>query len=196
MIPATDIDIDTADRKRILELFDHTTAVIDRNGKKLKHNTGVYFHKMPKDPFTGMATIDHKIAEDKGFFKIDILNLGLYKDVKDNEHLTQLMEREPLWELLEHKDFVDQLFHLNGHSELLKQLKPTSVEHLAATLAIIRPAKRYLANESWATIMKEVWTKPTDGEYYFKKAHAIAYAISCVVHMNIICEQANELASA
>ena len=191
MIPATDIDIDTADRKRILELFDHTTAVINRKGKILKHNTGVYFHKMPKDPFTGMATIDHKIAEDKGFFKIDILNLGLYKDVKDNEHLTKLMEKEPLWELLDHKDFVDQLFHLNGHSELLKQLKPTSVEHLAATLAIIRPAKRHLQDKGWQTIMKEVWVKPIrdNKAYYFKKAHAVSYAVAVVVHMNLICEQ-------
>ncbi len=188
MIPATDIDIDTADRKRILELFDHTTAVINRKGKILKHNTGVYFHKMPKDPFTGMATIDHKIAEDKGFFKIDILNLGLYKDVKDNEHLTKLMEKEPLWELLDHKDFVDQLFHLNGHSELLKQLKPTSVEHLAATLAIIRPAKRHLQSQNWQTIMKDVWTKPEDDSYYFKKSHAIAYAHAVVVQMNLLCE--------
>ena len=188
MIPATDIDIDTADRKRKLELFDHTTAVIERDGKKLKHNTGVYFHKMPKDPFTGLSTIDHKIAEDKGFFKIDILNLGLYKDVKDNEHLTQLMEREPLWELLEHKDFVDQLFHLNGHSELLKQLKPQSVEQLAATLAIIRPAKRHLQNQKWQTIMNEVWIKPEDDSYYFKKSHAIAYAHAVVVQMNLLCE--------
>ena len=30
MIPATDIDIDTADRKRILELFKHTPAMIER----------------------------------------------------------------------------------------------------------------------------------------------------------------------
>ena len=38
MIPATDIDIDTADRKRILELFKHTPAMIERGNKKLKHN--------------------------------------------------------------------------------------------------------------------------------------------------------------
>ena len=36
--------------------------------------------------------------------------------------------------------------------------------------------------------MKEVWIKPTDGSYYFKKAHAFAYAVSVVVHMNLICE--------
>jgi DNA polymerase III alpha subunit len=73
----------------------------------------------------------------------------------------------------------------------LKQLKPTSVEQLAATLAIIRPAKRHLADKDWQTIMKEVWIKPTNGEYYFKKAHAVSYAIACVVHMNLICEDLN-----
>ena len=98
------------------------------------------------------------------------------------------MRKEPLWELLEHEDFVDKVFHLSGHGKLLTQLKPTSVEQLAATLAIIRPAKRYLASENWTTIMKEVWIKPTDGEYYFKKAHAVSYAMACVVHMNLICE--------
>jgi hypothetical protein len=59
---------------------------------------------------------------------------------------------------------------------------------LAATLAIIRPAKRHLANQSWETIMKEVWIKPTTDEYFFKKAHAYAYAMSVIVHMNLICE--------
>ena len=36
--------------------------------------------------------------------------------------------------------------------------------------------------------MEQVWIKPSDGEYYFKKAHAIAYAVSVVVHMNLLCE--------
>jgi hypothetical protein len=62
---------------------------------------------------------------------------------------------------------------------------------LAATLAIIRPAKRHLADKSWEEIEKEVWLKPTNNEYYFKKAHAFAYAMSVVVHMNLICEEFN-----
>jgi hypothetical protein len=37
--------------------------------------------------------------------------------------------------------------------------------------------------------MKEVWTKPSDGSYYFKKAHAVAYAHAVVVQINLICEQ-------
>ena len=41
----------------------------------------------------------------------------------------------------------------------------------------------------WATVMNEVWTKPEGDEYYFKKAHAIAYAAAVVVQMNLICER-------
>ena len=53
-------------------------------------------------------------------------------------------------------------------------------------LAIIRPAKRYLLNADWETITKEVWTKPNDGSYFFKKSHAVAYAQAIVVQMNIL----------
>mgnify|MGYP000742308072 CR=1 FL=1 len=64
-----------------------------------------------------------------------------------------------------------------------------AVIELAEVLAIIRPAKRPLLNESKEKIKKEVWVKPTDGSYYFKKAHAVSYAMACVVHMNLLCEQ-------
>ena len=180
-----DIDIDFADRDIILSQLNHRVAKLD-TGKK--HNTGVYVTECPHNPVDNLCTIDYKTAEDRGYFKLDFLNVSIYKNVKDETHLISLMNKEPLWELLEHKDFVDQVFHVSGHSDLLKQLKPTSVEQLAATLAVIRPAKRHLANENWTTIMKEVWVKPKDGEYYFKKAHAVSYAMACVVHMNLICE--------
>ena len=180
-----DIDIDFADREQILSMIDHRVAKLDTNKK---HNTGIYVTEIPHNPVDNLSTINYKDAEDRGYFKLDFLNVSIYKDIKDETHLQTLMERKPIWELLEHKDFVDQVFHLSGHDRLLKQLKPTSVEQLAATLAIIRPAKRNLANQSWQTIMKEVWIKPTNGEYFFKKAHAFAYAVSVVVHMNLICE--------
>jgi hypothetical protein len=66
---------------------------------------------------------------------------------------------------------------------------------LAAVLAMIRPAKRYLIGKDWTTIMTEVWTKPENDEYYFKKAHAIAYAAAIVVQMNLICENLTNLAN-
>ena len=182
-----DIDIDFADRNIILNKIQHRVAKLDTDKK---HNTGVYTTEIPHNPVDNLATVDYKTAEDRGYFKLDFLNVSIYKDIKDEAHLTELMGKEPLWELLEHEDFSEKVFHLNGHSALLKQLKPNSVLKLAATLAIIRPAKRHLANESWETIMKEVWIKPEEG-YYFKKAHAVSYATACVVHMNLLCEQLN-----
>jgi len=180
-----DIDIDFANRDVLLNQLKHRVA---RMNDEKKHNSGVYVTECPHNPVDNISTIDYKTAEDRGYFKLDFLNVSIYSNVRNEEHLTQLMEKEPLWQLLEHKDFSDQVFHLNGHSALLQQLKPTSVEQLAATLAIIRPAKRHLANETWQTIFEEVWKKPEDNSYYFKKAHAVAYALSCVVHINLICE--------
>jgi len=180
-----DIDIDFADRTIVLAQIKHRVAKLN-TGKK--HNTGVYTTEIPHNPIDNLATVEHKAADERGYFKLDFLNVSIYKDVRDNEHLTQLMEREPLWQLLEHADFSDKVFHLNGHSELLKQLKPSSVIQLAATLAIIRPAKKHLAGSSWNSILQEVWIKPEEG-YYFKKAHAVSYATACVVHMNLLCEQ-------
>jgi len=181
-----DIDIDFADRDIILSQLKHRVAKLN-TGKK--HNTGVYTTEIPHNPVDNLSTIEHKTADERGYFKLDFLNVSIYKDVKDEAHLQELMERKPIWQLLEHKDFVDKVFHLSGHSNLLKQLKPTSVQQLAATLAIIRPAKRHLANQSWEKILKEVWVKPTSNEYFFKKAHAFAYAMSVIVHMNLICEE-------
>ena len=179
-----DIDIDFADRDIILSQLKHRVAKLN-TGKK--HNTGVYATEIPHNPIDNLATVEHKTADARGYFKLDFLNVSIYKDVRDEAHLTELMNTQPMWELLEHQDFSDKVFHLNGHNDLLKKLKPTSVKELAATLAIIRPAKRYLSDNDWNTIHSEVWIKPEEG-YYFKKAHAVSYAMACVVHMNLICE--------
>jgi DNA polymerase III alpha subunit len=67
-------------------------------------------------------------------------------------------------------------------------MKPKTIEQLAAVLAMIRPAKRYLIGQDWNKVLDEVWVKPAGDEYYFKKAHAVAYAHVIVVQMNLICE--------
>jgi len=181
-----DIDIDFADRNDILNKIKHRVAKLD-TGKK--HNTGIYVTEVPHNPVDNLATIDYKDAEERGYFKLDFLNVNIYKNVKDEEHLQQLMEKEPLWDLLTHKEFSDQLFHVAGHNTLLKEMKPKSLEQLAACLAMIRPAKRNLVGQPWDTVMKEVWTKPEGDEYFFKKSHATAYAVGVVVHMNLLCEK-------
>jgi DNA polymerase III alpha subunit len=184
-----DIDIDFPNRAQALEKFKHVVAAIEDNGTFKKHNTGIYCTSVPYNPITGLSTIAYKEAEDRGYFKLDFLNVSVYEKVKDKAHLKQLMETEPLWDLLEQDDFSNLLFHINGHGSILRQMKPTSILQLAAVLAMIRPAKRYLIGKDWDSVMTEVWTKPENDEYYFKKAHAIAYAHVIVVQMNLICEE-------
>lgn len=184
-----DIDIDFTDRDQVLKLFDHVAASRSEDGQIVKHNTGIYLHEVPIDPLTGLCELDYESAESAKFFKIDFLNASVYKGVKDENHLTQLMNQEPLWDLLEQDDFSSLLFHVNGHGDILRRMKPKSVDQLAAVLAMIRPAKRYLIGHSWEKVMLEVWQKPDGGEYFFKKSHATAYAVAIVVQMNLICEQ-------
>lgn len=183
-----DIDIDFADRAKALAHVKHIVAARTADEKLIPHNTGVYFQPIPHDSSTNLSTMDYKEAESRGYFKIDFLNVKLYEDVRSKEHLLKLMNTEPLWDLLEQDDFTNLLFHVNGHGTILRKMKPRSMEQLAAVLAIIRPAKRHLIGQDWKTVMNEVWTNPTNNEYYFKKAHAIAYAHAIVVQMNLICE--------
>ena len=181
-----DVDIDFIDRDEVLKLFKHTPASIIKEDKIEKHKTGVYFHNIPKEPVTGYSSIDYKKAEERGYFKIDCLNVSIYKDVKNEQELVELMIQEPDWKMLNEQCFVDELFHLNGHFSIVSKLQPKNIEQLAAVLGIIRPAKRSLMHKNWNDIMQEVWVKPTDGSYFFKKSHAVAYAQAIVVQMNLI----------
>jgi len=184
-----DIDIDFLDREQALALFKHVRASRIDDDKLVKHNTGVYLHEVPVNALENLCAMPYEVAEEQGYFKIDFLNVGIYKGVRDEAHLIELMNKEPLWDLLEQDDFTQLLFHVNGHGSILRQSKPKSIEELAAVLAMIRPAKRYLIGKDWTTIMTEVWTKPENDEYFFKKSHATAYAVAIVVQMNLICEQ-------
>lgn len=185
----TDVDIDVFNRDILLENLKYVAARIKREDGYVKHNTGVYFQRIPYDPLTNIATIDHKAANDIGYMKIDFLNNSVYKGVRDEDHLNSLIEVTPQWELLEHADIVAQLTHIGDYSDLVGRLKPISIPQLAMILAIIRPAKAHLRSKSWAEIEKEVWIKPKEG-YYFKKSHAHAFALSIVVQLNLMVEQA------
>jgi hypothetical protein len=69
-----DIDIDFADRDIILSQLTHRVALLD-SGKK--HNTGVYVTEIPHNPVDNISTIEHKTAEDRGYFKLDFLNVSI-----------------------------------------------------------------------------------------------------------------------
>jgi len=185
-----DIDIDFPDRTKILDVLEYRTAMRKQKNQSLKHNTGIYVQDIPHDPFTNLATLDYETAEERGYQKIDFLNVSIYEGVRDEKHLLELLSNEPIWDLLEHNDIVEKLFHISDHFDIVNKLKPKSIQQLAAVLAIIRPAKRYLADKDWKRIMTEVWQKPEDDRYFFKKSHAIAYAAAIVIQLNLICELA------
>jgi hypothetical protein len=106
-----DIDIDFADRTKVLDVIEHVPAAIKENGTFKKHNTGVYCHAIPYNPLTSTANIDYKEAEQRGYFKIDFLNVGVYGDIRNEAQIDHLLSVEPLWDLLYEKDVCDQLFH-------------------------------------------------------------------------------------
>ena len=181
-----DVDIDFFDRDGTLKLFKHAPASIIKDDKIEKHKTGVYFHAVPTHPVTGNSTLDYKKAEDRGYFKIDCLNVNIYKNIKSEQELVELMIEEPDWNMLKDPKIVENLFHLNSHFNIVSKLEPKNIEQLAAVLAIIRPAKRHLMYKEWKDILTDVWVKPTDGSYFFKKSHAVAYAHAIVVQMNLV----------
>jgi len=174
-----------------LRLLTHTPASILRDDKLVPHNTGIYVTDIPQDPFTGLASIDYEAAEDRGYMKLDLLNVSLYTQIKNEQHLQELMTAEPLWDLLYEPEFCGQLIHINNHYKTLIQMPEavTTIARMAMFLAVIRPAKRHLIGLPWAEVAKTVWEKPADGDYYFKKSHAVAYAHLVVVNMNLICER-------
>jgi hypothetical protein len=182
----SDIDIDFADRQQVLDRLNVTPASIIRDDKLVKHNTGVYATDIPVDPFLGLASLDYQAAEDRGYMKLDLLNVHVYKQVKNEEHLIKLMQ-EPDWTKLYDSSICAQLIHINNHYDtLLKMPEPVnSIPRLAMFLAVIRPAKRHLIGRTWKEVAETVWDK-VEGEYSFKKAHAIAYAQLVVVNLNLI----------
>ena len=181
-----DVDIDFADRQHALKLFKHIPASIIKDEAIEKHKSGVYFHEAPIDPINQSCSFDYKRAEERGYFKIDLLIVNLYEGIKSEQELVELMLTEPDWDMLKDKGVVDQLFHINGHFDIVSKLEPKTIEQLAAVLAIIRPAKRGLMYKDWQEILRDVWIKPADNSYYFKKSHAVAYAQAIVVQMNLV----------
>ena len=188
----SDVDIDFADRSEMLLHIKHTSAAM-RNVKPIrKHATGVYVTPIPYDPVNDFASIDYSVAEKRGYFKLDLLNVHVYENVRDEQHLIELM-REPDWSKLKDKSFVEKLIHLNNQYYNLEKMPEAidSIPRLAMFLAVIRPGKKHLIGLPWREVAKTVWDKGTDG-YIFKRSHSCAYAQLVVVHMNLLRETLNE----
>jgi hypothetical protein len=191
----SDIDIDCGDRADILALLKHIPAGRVQDGVMKRHATGVHITNIPVDPLTGASTIEHKEAVDRGYIKLDLLNVNLYKMVRDEAHLVHLMS-EPDWTLLKDREFVSKMIHIHGHYDTIQAMpEPVdTIPRLAMLLAIIRPAKRHLIGKSWREVAETVWKNDGDG-YTFKKAHSIAYAQLVVLNMNLCVEEPTSFAS-
>jgi hypothetical protein len=179
-------------REKALELLKTTPASILRDGKLIRHNTGVYPTDIPVDPFTGQASIDYEAAEKRGYTKLDFLNVSLYTQIKSEAHLQELISQEPEWDRLYDPEFCGKLIHIGNHYKTLIQMPEAvnSIPRLAMFLAIIRPAKRHLIGEKWADVAKTIWDKTEEG-YQFKKSHAVAYAHLVSVNMNLLTNLTN-----
>jgi len=182
----SDIDIDFGNRDSILERIQHIPASMRNVTPIRKHATGIYVTDIPYDSMNDMANIDYTTAEERGYIKLDLLNVFVYSAIKDEQHLIEMM-REPNWVKLYDKNFVEQLIHLSNHySSIQKMPEPiNSIPRLAMFLALLRPGKKHLIGETWRDVSNTVWDKGNDG-YSFKKSHAIAYAQLVVVHMNLL----------
>jgi hypothetical protein len=189
----SDIDIDFGDRTQALKLLNHTQASILRDGVLVPHNTGVYVTDIPVDPFSGRASLDHKVAEDRGYMKLDLLNVSLYTQIKSEAHLQNLIAQEPDWASLYDAEFCSRLIHIGNHYDTLIKMPEAvnSIPRMAMFLAVIRPAKRHLIGKTWAEVAKTVWDKQDEG-YAFKKSHAVAYAHLVAVNMNLMTDLANK----
>jgi hypothetical protein len=184
----SDIDIDLGDRTQALAHISHVPASIVRDGKLVKHNSGIYVTDIPVDPFTGQASLDYQAAESRGYVKLDLLNVSLYTQIKSEAHLTELMNQEPAWDRLYDPEFFARLIHVGSHYDTLLKMPEAvnTIPRMAMFLAVIRPAKRHLIGKKWQEVAATVWDKPNDDGYYFKKSHAVSYAHLVVVNMNLL----------
>ena len=183
----TDVDIDFADRDDILKLIKHTSAMQNNDQGIRRHNSGVYVTDIPYNPLTDTASIDYQTAEERGYFKIDFLNVNVYKLIKDQAHYDELMARDVPWLRLKDKTFFEQVIHIGNHYDLVGELALDTIPRMAMFLALIRPAKRHLVGKTWADISKDIWTK-TDDQYFYKKSHAVSYALLVTLHMKLLDE--------
>ena len=186
---SADIDIDLADREQVLKLIQAIPARQTVQNQVRRHASGVYVTDIPYDPVNQCAAIDYEEAEDRGYFKIDLLNMSVYNLIKSPEHYQEILNKEPPWERLwTDPEWAKQLVHIGNYTDLLAKMKPDSIPRMAAFIAIIRPGKAHLQNKPWKEIFENVWDGDDSKGFVFKKAHSLSYSMLVALHMNLLNE--------
>ena len=184
---SADIDIDFSDRNQILNLIRHIPARQIVQKQVRRHNSGVYVTAIPYDPVNECAAIDYESAEQRGYFKIDFLNMSVYQLIKSPKHYTEMLAATPPWNRLwQDSTWASQLVHIGNYTELLKSMRPDSIPRMAAFISIIRPGKAHLQNKSWEDVFNSVWDGNDSQGYTFKKSHALSYAALVALHINLL----------
>ena len=184
MVMSADIDIDFANRETVLKLIQHVPA---RQSNGRRHNSGIYVTDIPRDPVNQCAAIDYEEAEQRGYFKLDFLNMSVYQLIRDPAHYESMLTASPPWERLwtDHA-WASQLVHVGNYTDLLRVMKPDSIPRMAAFISIIRPGKAHLQTRPWAEVFATVWDGDESKGYTFKKSHAVSYAALVALHMNLL----------
>jgi len=184
---SADIDIDFANRDQILKLIRHAPARQLVQNQVRRHNSGVYVTDIPYDPINECAAIDYDTAEQRGYFKIDFLNMGVYQLITSPEHYKEMLDAIPQWDRLwQNSVWAAQLVHVGNYTELLKDMRPDSIPRMAAFISVIRPGKAHLQKKPWQEVFETVWDNDDSRGYTFKKSHAISYAALVTLHMNLL----------
>jgi hypothetical protein len=184
---SADIDIDLANRDQLLTLIHATSARQMHQGQVRRHNSGVYVTDIPWDPVNACAAIDYEQAEQLGYFKIDLLNMTVYKLIRDSDHYQVMLNLEPPWSRLwTDAIWAQQLVHIGNYTELLETMRPDSIPRMAAFISIIRPGKAHLQNLSWDQVFASVWDGDASRGFVFKQSHAVSYAALVALHMNLL----------
>jgi hypothetical protein len=186
---AADIDIDFADRDRVLALIDHVPARHLVQGQVRRHNSGIYVTEIPRDPVNGCAAIEYEQADTLGYFKIDFLNMSVYQMIQSPAHYEEILQRPVPWQKLwQEPDWAAQLVHVGNYTDLLASMRPDSISRMAAFISIIRPGKANLQNRPWGEVFASVWDGDDSRGYTFKKSHSISYAMLVSLHMRLLDE--------
>jgi hypothetical protein len=186
---SADIDIDFADRDKILQHLKYTAASQVVDGQIRRHNSGIYVTDIPVDPINQCAAVDYQQAEQRGYFKLDFLNMSVYQLIRDPAHYDAMIQREPPWSRLQtDRSFVERLTHIGNHCTALQRMPEPidSVPRMAAFISIIRPGKMHLQGLPWKQVFESVWDGDDSKGYTFKKAHAVSYAALVALHMNLL----------
>ena len=190
---SADIDIDLADRNKLLSLISHVAARQGSEGQVRRHNSGIYVTDIPYDPVNQCAAIDYEAAESRGYFKLDLLNMSVYQLIKDPAHYQQMLDLEPSWcRLWQDPEWAGKLVHVGKYTDLLERMRPDNIARMAAFISVIRPGKAHLQGLSWLEVFGSVWDGDASRGYVFKRSHSISYAALVALHMNLLSDVAHQ----